>query len=57
MNTDVALALMAKASAVFAREGHFLSFPITPVIFSAPHLSFQGGGLSPIDALNAMAAF
>lgn len=57
MNADVALALMAKATAVFAREEQFLSFPISPIVFSAEHLSFQDGSLSPLDALNAMAEF
>jgi hypothetical protein len=57
MNADVLLALMAKASAVFAREGEFLSFPLTPLVFSAAHLGFQDGTLPPSESLTAMAEF
>lgn len=57
MNSNVSLALMAKATAVFARENQFLTFPMTPVVWQAARLGFQSGALSPIDTLNAMAEF
>ncbi len=57
MNSDVSLALMTKATAVFAREGQFLSFPLTPMVWQAARLGFQGGALSAADAVNAMSEF
>src|SRR6516225_8160513 len=57
MNSDVSLALMAKVTAVFAQQGQFLTFPMTPIAWQVARLGFQDGGLSPVDTLNAMAEF
>ena len=57
MNSDVSLALMAKVTAVFAQQGQFLTFPMTPIAWQVARLGFQDGWLSPVDTLNAMAEF
>jgi hypothetical protein len=57
MDSIVSLALMAKASAVFAGDDQFLSFPITPIVWQAARLGFQSGGLSPTDTVGAMSEF
>jgi hypothetical protein len=48
---------MAKATAVFAQQGQFLTFPMTPIVWQASRLGFQDGALSPVDTINAMAEF
>jgi hypothetical protein len=51
MTSAVALALMAKALAVFGGDGTFLSFPLTPISFTKKQLNFLTDAGDPAAAL------
>jgi hypothetical protein len=57
MDSPVALALMAKAQAVFGSENFFLSFPVVPQPFTKEKLSFIAGGTVSAESLTGIAEF
>lgn len=57
MTSAVALALMAKASAVFGGDGTYLSFPLTPISFSKEQLDFLNDAAHPAAALENASQF
>lgn len=57
MTSAVALALMAKASAVFGGDDTFLSFPLTPIGFSKEQLDFLGDTAQPSASLENASQF
>ncbi len=57
MTSAVALALMAKAAAVFGGSDTFLSFPLTPLSFAKDQLDFLNAGTNPSAALENASQF
>lgn len=57
MTSAVALALMAKASAVFGGDGSYLSFPLTPLSFTKEQLDFLNDAANPAAALENASQF
>jgi len=57
MDSPVALALMAKAQAIFGNDDNFLSFPLVPLPFTKERLSFIAGGTVSGNSLNGFAEF